>query len=288
MQYERAFNKPRSLIKLVTIIFTALYICILCSIDYVLTNIFGLFYGLVYGSQTIEDIVGLTKSNTNNSTQDRQSDLRNVQRGDFCTRVTNLQREQKEPGTQRTERITKANKRDLGTDVEKIASLPETQIQSLFGPVFVNGSCKESADKGNGNRDTRKFFIGNDSASEDEETVFKIMLGHATSPETSGNNCSGRDFGESESAKEDNKASSVNQERKPGRLRRFLSSMSSALTCCVPSAKRLDVPFSFENPGKRFIFFGRKRQTLENCLLYLVLSAIVVSLVSPLCYLCVE
>ena len=181
--------------------FPALYICIFCSIDYVLTNIFGLFYGLVYGSQTIEDIIGLTKSNTNDNTQDRQGELRNVQGSDFCTRVTNLQREQKAPGTQRTERITKADKRDLGTDVEKIASQPQTQTQSKFAPAFVNESCKESADEGNGHRDTRKFFIGNDSASEDEETVHQMMAGSATSPETSCNNCSGRDLAESESVK---------------------------------------------------------------------------------------
>lgn len=222
---------------------------------------------LVYGSQTIEDVAGLTNSNATNSTQDKKG-VASSQRSYSCTHVTNLQNEQKEPGTQRTERITK-DKRNFSTDVEKIASEPETQTHPLLAPVVENGSCKESSDESNGNVNTREFFIGNYSSSVDKKTV--SMLESAASSETSGDNCSGKNFEESESTMEVHETSSVKQENKPGKHRRFLSSMSSVLTGCVQSAKQLDVPFSFENPGKSFkrnctkiYIFGRPRQKSIN------------------------
>ncbi|KAL9957504.1 hypothetical protein ACROYT_G039142 [Oculina patagonica] len=194
---------------------------------------------VVYGSQKIEDIVGSANSNATNSTQEKQG-VANSQRSYSCSHVANLQREQKKPGAQWTEKITK-DKQNFSTDVEKTASEPETQAHPLLAPVVDNGSCKGNSSEVNGDGNTRKFFTGNDSAS-------VSMPESAASPETSGNNCSGRNLGESESAREVHEAGSVKQEKKPGRIQRFLSNMSSALSCCVPSAKQLDVPFSFENP----------------------------------------
>ncbi|XP_078346948.1 uncharacterized protein LOC144632227, partial [Oculina patagonica] len=202
------------------------------------------FENPVYGSQTIEDIVGTANSNATNSTQDKQG-VANSQRSYSCTHVTNLQREQKKPGAQRTERKTE-DKRNFNTDVEKTASQPEAQTHPLLAPVVVNGSCKESSCVSNGNVETRKCFIGNDSAPEDGETV--SMPESAASPDISENNCSGRNLGESDRSREVHKASSVKLEKKPGRIQRFLSNMSSVFTCCGPSAKQFHVPFSFKNP----------------------------------------
>ncbi len=168
--------------------------------------------------------------------------------------MANLQREQKKPGTQRTETIT-IDKRNFSTDVEKIVSEPETQTHRLLAPVVDNGSCKENSGEVNGNVNSRKCFTGNDSAS-------VSIPESAASPETSGNNCSGRKLEESERTREVHEASSVKQERKPGRIQRFLSNMSSVFSCCDSSAKKLDVPFSFDNPGKSFE--RRRAQTLKH------------------------
>ena len=196
---------------------------------------------LVYGSQTIEDIVGLFTTTINN-TLDEPGELRSSQRSYSCTHVTDLQREQKEPGTQRTERITKDKENWdpnagilFSTDVEKVASQRESQI----------GSCKQSSDEDNGTGNTKK------SASIIEETI--SMQESAASPETSGNHgnsCSKHNLERKDSADRVHETSSVKQERKPGRLRRLLSTVSSVLTGCVPTTRQLDVPFSFENPGE--------------------------------------
>ncbi|KAJ7386785.1 hypothetical protein OS493_006812 [Desmophyllum pertusum] len=105
------------------------------------------FENPVHGSQTIEDIVGLfTKSNTTNNTQDEQSELRSSQRSYSCTHVTDLQREQKEPGTQRTDKENWDPNAGIlfSTDVKKIASQRESEIS------------KQSSDEDNGTENTRK------------------------------------------------------------------------------------------------------------------------------------
>ncbi|KAJ7340477.1 hypothetical protein OS493_003226 [Desmophyllum pertusum] len=200
------------------------------------------FENPVYGSQTIEDIVGLfTKSTTTiNNTQDEQEELRSGQRSYSCTHVTDLQREQKEPGTQRTERITKDRENWdpnagilFSTDLKKLASQRESQTSS----------CKQSSDEDNGTGNTKK------SASMDGETV--SMQESTASPEicgNHGNSCSKYNLEKTDSEDGVHETSSVKQERKPGRLRRLLSTVSSVLTGCVPTTHKLDVPFSFENP----------------------------------------
>ena len=151
--------------------------------------------------------------------------------------MTDLQREQKEPGTQRTNKENWDPNAGIlfSTDVEKVSSQRESQI----------GSCKQSSDEENGAENTGK------SASMVEETV--SMQESAASPEISGNhgnNCSKHNLEKSDSADGVHETSSVKQERKPGRLRRLLSTVSSVLTGCVPTTRQLDVPFSFENPGE--------------------------------------
>ena len=188
---------------------------------------------LVHGSQTIEDIVGLfTKSNTSSNTQDEQSELKTSQRSYSCTHVTDLQREQKEPGTQRTDMGNWDPNAGIlfSTDVKKIASQRESEIS------------KESSDEDNGTENTSK------SASLDEETV--SMQESAATPETSGSSCNKNNLEKTDSEDGAHETSSVKQERKPGRLHRFLSTVSSVLTGCVPTTRQLDVPFSLENPGK--------------------------------------
>lgn len=166
--------------------------------------------------------------------------------------MTNLLREQKEPGTQRTEWITKHRRNWdpnagilFSTNVEKIVSYfsqPETQVH--------NGSCKENSGENKRKGNTGKFFIGNDSVSMNEETV--SMPETVVTPETSRNTCSEQNLEESDSVEGVHETSSVKQETKSRRLQSFFSAMASVFPGCVPTAQRFDVPFSFENPGESF------------------------------------
>ncbi|KAJ7386786.1 hypothetical protein OS493_006813 [Desmophyllum pertusum] len=74
------------------------------------------------------------------------------------------------------------------------------------------------------------------------------MQESAATPETSGSSCNKNNLEKTDSEDGAHKTSSIKQERKPGRLHRFLSTVSSVLTGCVPTTRQLDVPFSLKNP----------------------------------------